>query len=306
LPDPVRRIIEERGEEAGFTALKRTATILSESYREGCSAALARLPAAERTAAYLVTRMPATYAAAFRVLGEVRERLGDTSIASILDIGAGTGAASLAARHWFPGAALTMLERDSAFAEAARAFLPDARILSADVTKLDAIPSHDLIIAAYSLGELTKSVAHRLWQSARVLVVIEPGTPAGFTFIHKIRDGLLAEGAHMLAPCPAETLCPLADPDWCHFAARVERSSLHRRVKDAQLNYEDEKYSYIALAREPVTLPGARVIRHPQHHPGLIVIETCTAAGLRTQRITKRTKEDFRAARHCSWGDTWK
>ncbi len=298
MPDPVKRIIEERAEEAGFAALKRSAAAMSEAYREG------RAPALHSVAAYLVTRMPATYAAAYSVLREVREPLGE-SVTSVLDVGAGTGAASLAARHWFPAARLTMLDRDSAFAEAARDFLPDATALSVDLSSLQALPPHDLVIAAYSLGELRKPLAHLLWQAARIaLVVIEPGTPAGFAFIRSIRDGLLAAGARMLAPCPAETACPMADPDWCHFAARVERSSLHRRVKDAQLNYEDEKFSYVALARDAAPLPRARILRHPQHQPGLITLQTCTAAGLRTQRITKRSKEEFRMARKCSWGGT--
>jgi ribosomal protein RSM22 (predicted rRNA methylase) len=305
LPLPVQRAIEERAEAVGFPKLKRAAAEISDAYREGRATALARLPAAERTAAYLVTRMPATYAAAFHVLREVHERLGRQQIASILDVGAGTGAASLAARHWFPDARITILERDAAFTEAARAFLPDAAVVSANAATLDPIPPHDLILAAYSLGELDRPLAHRLWQAARVaLVVIEPGTPAGFTFVRSIRDGLLAAGAHMVAPCPVDTECPMVDPDWCHFAARVERSSLHRRVKEAQLNYEDEKFSYVALSREAAALPQTRVIRHPQHQPGLIVLETCTAGGLRMERITKRNKDAFRAARKAAWGDT--
>jgi ribosomal protein RSM22 (predicted rRNA methylase) len=305
LPDPVKRIIEERCEQVGFPALKRAASAMSDFYREGRTLALSRMPAAERTAAYLAARMPATFAASFAVLREVRERLDGAPVGSILDIGAGTGAASLAARHWFPEAAVTLLERDSAFAEAARAFLPEARILSADAANLDPLPPHDLIIAAYSLGELAKPLAQRLWQSARVaLIVIEPGTPGGFTLIRTIRDCLLSAGAQMLAPCPAETACPIVAPDWCHFAARVERSSLHRRLKDGQLSYEDEKFSYIALGRNPVPLPEARIIRHPQHQPGLITLETCTAAGLRSRRVTKRDKDAFRIARKTSWGDT--
>jgi ribosomal protein RSM22 (predicted rRNA methylase) len=107
----------------------------------------------------------------------------------------------------------------------------------------------------------------------------------------------------MIAPCPAETACPIADPDWCHFAARVERSSLHRRVKGGELGYEDEKFSYVALARQPVDLPAARIVRHPHHYPGLIEIETCTAAGLRFERITKRDRDRFRAARKAAWGE---
>lgn len=95
----------------------------------------------------------------------------------------------------------------------------------------------------------------------------------------------------------------MSAPDWCHFAARVDRSSLHRRLKDARLNYEDEKFSYVALLREAAGRPEGRIIRHPQHHPGLIVLETCTPRGLATRRVTKRDKEEFRWARKAAWGD---
>ena len=301
LPDRVKRIIDERAEQVGFSVLKRAAAGLSDAYREGRWAAVSRLPAAERTAAYLVTRMPATYAAASMVLGELQ-----APIASVLDVGAGTGAASLAAHQRFPEAAITMMERDGAFAEAAHEILPDARIVPADIAAISEFPPHDLVVAAYSLGELSRPVAQRLWHAARVaLVVIEPGTPKGFAFVHSIRDQLLAADAHMVAPCPAPTPCPMVDPDWCHFAARVERSSIHRRVKDAQLNYEDEKFSYVVLGREQAELPQMRIIRHPQHQPGLITLQTCTPSGLSTVRVTKRSKEEFRAARKAGWGDRW-
>jgi ribosomal protein RSM22 (predicted rRNA methylase) len=299
LPVTVRRQIEERADALGFPALQRAAAALSDAYREGRPV---HLSAGERAAAYLVTRMPATYAAAHAVLGEVSARI--VPVGSILDAGAGTGAASLAARHYYPEAAITLIERDPSFGAAARQWLPDATLLANDIARIDALPPHDLVIAAYSLGEFGGELAARLWQAARVvLVLIEPGTPRGFALIRKIRTGLLAAGARMVAPCPAETECPLADPDWCHFAARLERSSLHRRVKGGELGYEDEKFSYVALARQAVELPAARIIRHPQHHPGLIEIETCTPAGLRSVRIAKRDRDRFRAARKASWGD---
>jgi len=136
-------------------------------------------------------------------------------------------------------------------------------------------------------------------------VAIEPGTSAGFALVRTLRSALLASGAHMLAPCPGEMECPMAAPDWCHFAARVERSGLHRRVKAAELNYEDEKFSYIAATREPVETAGARIVRRPLHRPGLIVLETCTPAGLATARVTRRDRDAFRAARQASWGDAW-
>ncbi len=278
---------------------------MSEAYREGRSP---RLNSEERIAAYLVTRMPATYAAAHAALREVRARMGSAAVKSVLDVGAGTGAASLAAKQWWAEIeGITLLERDAALSEIARQWLPDARILTDDLVRVENFPQHDLVIAAYSLGELDRpahSIAARLWQAARVaLVVIEPGTPQGYSRILQIRDELLRAGAYMAAPCPAATACPLIAPDWCHFAARVERSSLHRRIKDAELGYEDEKFSYVALAREPVELPRARIIRHPQHRPGLIELETCTPQGVRRQRIAKRDREAFRSARQAGWGD---
>lgn len=305
MPDPVKRLIEEHAESVGFAAVKRAAGVMSDAYRGGSAAAFSRLPAAERAAAYLVARMPATYAAAFRVLGEVRTRLGDRPIASILDLGAGTGAASLAARHWFPHASLTLLERDAALADAARQWLPDAAVRHDDIERAS-LPPHDLVISAYSIGELKEVRALALWSAAQVAwVAIEPGTTAGYSLLMRVRTELLESGAHMLAPCPASTPCPLQAPDWCHFAARVERSSLHRRIKEAALGYEDEKFSYLALARDPVELPHARIIRRPRHEAGLIQLATCAPQGVEEIRATKRDREQYRAARHAAWGDPW-
>ncbi|HXA50363.1 MAG TPA: small ribosomal subunit Rsm22 family protein, partial [Candidatus Acidoferrum sp.] len=187
-----------------------------------------------------------------------------------------------------------------------REFLPDAEILAADVTHVREFAAHDLVIAAYSLGEIEADLVARLWAAARVaLMVIEPGTPRGAAGITTIREQLLSLGAHMAAPCPAAMPCPLREPDWCHFAARVERTSMHRRLKNAELGYEDEKFSYVAVVREPLALTGARVLRHPQHRPGLIELELCTAEGPLHERATKRDKDRFRAARKAGWGSRY-
>jgi len=297
LPPRIRRAIEERADDVGFPALKRAATELSEAYREGKAA---RLSGEDEIAAYLATRMPATYAAARAVLGELR----GMEIASVLDVGAGTGAAALAAREIFPNAEKVMLiERDPALADTALSFLPGAAAIHADLGRMTTLPAHDLVVAAWSLGEIPQAPALRLWEAARVaLVVIEPGTPRGAALIRTVREELLGAGAHMIAPCPAAMACPLAEPDWCHFAERVERSSLHRRLKDGALGYEDEKYSYVALAREPVELGWARVLRRPQHHAGLIELRLCTPAGAEPVRVARRDRTAFRAARKAEWG----
>ena len=293
LPERVQDFIDARVEESGFAAVKRAAAEMSEAYRAGRAM---RVSTTERVAAYLSTRMPATYAAAHMALREIR-----LPVASVLDVGAGSGAASLAAREFWPDARITMIERERLLGEAALALVPGAELR---VSEAGELPEHDLVIAAYSFGEFERPMLARLWKAARAaLAIIEPGSKAGFARIRWARAGLLAAGAHLAAPCPTEAECPMAETDWCHFAARVERSSLHRRLKGGELGYEDEKFSYVVAAREKVDLPGARVIRRPEQRPGLIVLETCTAEGLRTRHVTKRDREQFRAARKTAWGD---
>jgi ribosomal protein RSM22 (predicted rRNA methylase) len=234
------------------------------------------------------------------VLAEIKR----LPVASVLDIGAGSGAASLAAQEIFPEAAITMVEREPVLAEAARKWLPDARVIVTDAARLDPIPPHDLVVAAYSLGEIPAAMAAKLWMAARLaLVVIEPGTPKGFALVRVIRAELLSTGAHMVAPCPGAMDCPMADPDWCHFAARVERSSLHRRLKGGDLGYEDEKFSYVVVARERAEVALSRIVRRPTHQPGLITLDLCTPSGLRKERVTRRDRDRFGAARRARWGD---
>src|SRR5262249_41934648 len=147
---------------------------LSEAYRAGRPT---RMLSDADVAAYLVTRMPATYAAARAALDEVP----DLPVRSVLDVGAGAAAASVAARGRLTGVThVTLLERDPSLADVAREILPRANVIAADVTSMRELPPHDLVIAAYSLGEIRGEHEARWWEAARVaLVVIEPGTPRG-------------------------------------------------------------------------------------------------------------------------------
>ena len=94
--------------------------------------------------------------------------------------------------------------------------------------------------------------------------------------------------------------------DWCHFSARVSRSSLHRQVKGGSLAYEDEKFSYVAAARFPVTPAPSRVVRKPQIRKGQVLLDLCEAESLlRRTTVTKRHGLLYKAARDADWGDVW-
>jgi ribosomal protein RSM22 (predicted rRNA methylase) len=311
VPVEVREYIGAQAGRVSFAELERACAAMSAHYRgRERTASLALSPQA-KTAAYLVTRLPATYVAAHAVLSELKRRLGSVSIGSLLDLGAGPGAATLAARSLFPALTATLVESDGAFAAIARELVPGSTILSQDLRSVSEYLPHDLVVSSYSLGEL--SPAHRLrvvdraWQAAGVaLVLLEPGSPAGFAVVREIRDQLLAKGACMAAPCPGEGPCPIAAPDWCHFAARLERTSLLRRMKHAALGYEDEKFSYVVFTKTEVARAAARIIRRPEHRPGLIQLTLCRGDAIRTEGVTRRNAAAFRSARHAEWGEEWR
>lgn len=143
--------------------------------------------------------------------------------------------------------------------------------------------------------------------SAQTVVIVEAGTPAGYTRVIEARDRLIAAGFRVAAPCPHSAACPIAPgEDWCHFSARVSRSSLHRQVKGGSLPYEDEKFSYVAATRLPATPASARVIRRPQIRKGQVLLDLCEPDEQLTRRtVTKRHGDLYKAARDAAWGDGW-
>jgi ribosomal protein RSM22 (predicted rRNA methylase) len=318
LPPALAAAIEEYASRYPQAALARAAEELSVGYR-GQTPRAPQLTSDLHRAGYLVTRVPATYAAARLVFQEARNRVA-APLHNLLDLGAGPGTAAWAAVDTLPEVErVTLVELAAPFialgkelaAQSEHPALRDAEWLQADLRSAEALPAHDLVALAYSLGELGTTAQHVLeaaWQAARVaLVVIEPGTPRGYTTVLQARTQLLAGGAHIAAPCPHELECPMASlaGEWCHFAARVERSQRHRRAKSADLSYEDEKFSYMVAAKTEVTRAANRIVRHPLHRKGHIQLELCVPSGLKRQMVTKRDRENFRRARKARWGDDW-
>lgn len=132
-----------------------------------------------------------------------------------------------------------------------------------------------MVTASYVLGELKEqdreAFIRKLWQAAKgSLLIIEPGTPAGFIRIKQVRELLVSFEGCIIAPCPHNKPCPLSQEDWCHFSQRVPRSRLHKQVKEGGLSYEDEKFSYIAVSRIKHEAASGRVLRHPIIRKGII------------------------------------
>jgi ribosomal protein RSM22 (predicted rRNA methylase) len=285
--------------------LEARAGKISAAYRAGgTSAAIAdRMDAL----AYLVTRFPATHAAAHAALRRTAEACPQFSPSSLLDVGAGPGTVALAARELWPSlAAVTLLEPHAVFRGVAEELCPDAKIVAGALGGI--LPAADLVTAGYVLAELALTkipqAALELWRAANgMLVLIEPGTPDGFARIRAARQSLIEEGAHIAAPCTHDRECPMSGDDWCHFSQRLARSRDHMRVKSASVPFEDERYAYLAASRAPVAHSQARIIKPPIEQKPAISLPLCDSAGLHIEAVPRRDKERYRAARKKIWGD---
>ncbi|MER6442439.1 MULTISPECIES: small ribosomal subunit Rsm22 family protein [unclassified Streptomyces] len=268
--------------------------------------------------AYAAYRMPATFEAVRAALEAFADAVPGWSPASHLDVGGGTGAATWAVNATWPGERpVTVFD----WAEPALALGREIAATNPELTPAEwtrarigaalTFESTDLVTVSYVLGELTAadraSVVTAAAAAARAVVIIEPGTPDGYARVIEARDRLIDAGFRVAAPCPHSAACPIVPgEDWCHFSARVSRSSLHRQVKGGSLAYEDEKFSYVAATRLPADPAASRVVRKPQIRKGQVLLDLCGPdESLHRETVTKRHGPLYRAARDADWGDAW-
>ena len=299
-------------------ALDAAADRVHLKYTEGSSMVLEGL--AEHVA-YTVCRMPATLAAVTRALSHMKQVIPSFAPTSILDVGSGPGTATLGSCLTFPSLRQgTGMERNKDFLRISELLFSSVPGLEASFrgvsgdceTDLPPSGQYDLMTMAYVAGELSLE-ARRQWMRhassrAQVLLLVEPGTPAGWKCLMGCRETLISLGAQLLAPCPHDKLCPFTGTDaWCHESVRLPRSSLHRRLKKGELGYEDEKFCYLAATFSsdlPRTVPPARIVHAPRHRHGHSYLTLCTYRGqLETTIISRKYKELYQIARDAEWGD---
>lgn len=313
MPPSLQAAVEEAARSAQTSTLRSAHVQLSEAYRRGDdSSALFR--SRDQAIAYLLARMPATYAAVYKALASMQERLPEWTCKTILDFGAGPGTASWAASEIFPHLEkiilfekspqiISMGRKLAAFSEFDA--LRTSQWIEQDLMRPFEFPKADLAILSYVHAETDcLDLIKKIWSQGTSLLIVEPGTPKGFASIRLLRKMLIEWGAQIVAPCPHHLECPISG--WCHFPARVERSRIHKILKEGSLGYEDEKFSYLAVAPfTPLPIEG-RVIERPLKLSGHVKLSLCTKEGLIEQKtITRKHKDRYRQARDAEWSSPW-
>jgi ribosomal protein RSM22 (predicted rRNA methylase) len=316
LPPSLRQAVERALEGVPLHALREAAASLSQRYRSETRDGRLHMADALDVSAYLATRLPATYAAIRASMDAASGALPGFQPRSLLDIGAGPGTALWAATDCWQEIANAMLIEASAAVRqtgvvlASAAPLPSIEWIAADVAAaFPEVRPADLVTICYVLDELRPDdighVVERAWNATGgLLLVVEPGTPAGWRRILDVRRRLLALGAHLAAPCGHQAACPITAPDWCHFSQRVARSRVHRLAKSGDAPWEDEKFVYLAASRLPADAARSRVLAPPRKASGRITLKLCGPDGAAGElALSKRDGHIYRTARRLAWGD---
>lgn len=319
FPHALRAVIEEAAFKGGRNAVvSGAAQDVSGRYRRlggDIGNSQLQLQTIDEALGYMVARLPATYAANARVFEEVRSLMPDFVPSTVLDVGAGPGTAGLAACSFWGFGRLTLVEPNRYLREVGQKFLCpeiDAEIFWEEKfwgSGLSGI--HDLVVASYVLNEIEadkrKDIVMSLWDACSgVLVIVEAGTPLGFSVIEEVRQfARETDGCFIVGPCPQSGECPLSfvDGRWCHFSVRVERSKQHKAMKSgATLGYEDEKFSWVALSRSEIKRPDYRLIGSAA---GTKVrsLQVCDSQGTaRTLEIAK-SSDLYKRVKKLDWGN---
>lgn len=311
LPLSVCKTLEELSSPFKKGELQRASRSLTRAYRTDQNSKELFLDPAHRIA-YLVTRLPATYGCLAQVLASL-----PNIHESLLDLGAGPATVYGALKGM--GRAL----KSAIFYEQSAPLFKDgmslwsnlgpessvADLVTTPLSTTTLLPRADLVTLGFFLGELSSKLAEEILLKAwavctKTLVIVEPGTPARFERLRQYRKILIEQGAHVGAPCPHAFSCPMQGGDWCHFSAKVDRSFLHRQMKGVSHPFEFEKYTYLVVSKNPEGSKAyGRILRAPLKKSGHVVLDLCTAKGLRQHTVSKKEGDIYREVKKKEWGD---
>lgn len=263
---------------------------------------------------YLLTRLPQTSLVLEGLLRSLCNVLSE--VRSIRDFGAGP-ATLLWAVHpiaW-PLERIDLIERDLGIRSLGDALLKHYPVAqekramkwysSFDQSVREDV---DLTVASYSLGEVKalerRGIVEKIFQQTKeALLIVEPGSPQGFSVIRDVREQLISLGAHILSPCPHQEVCPMPSDDWCHFKMNCVRPKFLQQAKQSKLGYEEENYSYVIALKKPLACSAPRIVRSPLKRSGHVSLDLCAPNGLKRMTISKKDGALYKIARKLEWGD---
>lgn len=314
LPIEIKRYIENELNTISKNELQNNAKNISINYRTNEGEGKRLLKSEEEAVAYAISRMPATYGAVYNSLKHSLE-IYNQNIKTVADLGAGTGAGSIAVNELLDVEKIECFEREDAMQRIGKKIFDNYDNLSEratwnefDICKDEINEKYDLVVVSYMLNEISDDkkdiIIEKLWKIFdKMLLIVEPGTMQGYKNIINAKKKLIEKGGRIVAPCRSNE-CKLPENDWCNFSCRVQRTKIHKELKEGNVPYEDEKYIYIAVTKEKIKdTDKKRILRHPMIYSGFVKLKVCGKDEIKEITITKKDKEKFKVARKAEAGD---
>lgn len=300
-----------------LSSLQKISSAMTQKYKAQKSDGTRLITSREEALVYAIVRMPATYSAIISALSHTLELIDSDDIETMLDVGAGTGAATWAACDFLNLSSIDCIEREKEMIAIGKKMMEynylytSINWIMSDIFSFKPTKKYDIVIASYSLNEMSayqrEITLNKLWSlTNKLLLIIEPGTPYAYEMQKEMRQSLIELGATLIAPCPYNSNCLLPNDDWCHFTCRVQRSKLHKQVKEVDSPFEDEKFTYSAFSRcKPHFICEQRIIRHPIISEKKISLQLCTSKGIETKILYKKDGALYKKAKKLGVGDTY-
>lgn len=276
--------------------------------------------------AYLGLRSAATYAQISGALLQVQESMPLWHPASLLDIGSGPGTAVWAAKTLWPSiATATCIDQDEKFIAIGKELLEKSELpIHVDWKQQDVRTSlgnttqlYDLVIIANVLNELDPEetrtlVINALSRCKGVLIVIEPGTPLGYTIVQATAKSIAGKNT-LIAPYIGNSFVK-SDDYWIHFPQRFIRPAFLKRIRqhmrDSELmasDWEEAKYSFVAVGKTTSEEKfWGRCIGSIKKQKGFLEVPILTKDKIVYAKVLKRHKEQYNFAKELKWGQAIK
>ncbi|XP_069817640.1 ribosome assembly protein METTL17, mitochondrial [Dendropsophus ebraccatus] len=282
---------------------------------------------------YLAARFDGGFAAVFRVLQEIHQRVPEFSPKTLMDFGSGIGSVIWAAHSIWgknlkeymcidTSASMNTLSELVLKGGSEKGEMHISGVHFRQFLPVSPKVQFDLVVSAYSLNELPnfaerERVIQTLWRkTGGFLVLVENGTQEGHQLLMEARDIVLKASdkevwdhrpACVFAPCPHQMECPkLAGNSQipCNFLQQYQPLKFSWNPSARW-----EKFSFLVFSRGPVGENDRHwprvigpVLRRTRHvHCNMC----CSDGKLHHDVITARRhgKDLYRCARKCEWGD---
>ncbi|ODN04716.1 Methyltransferase-like protein 17, mitochondrial, partial [Orchesella cincta] len=266
---------------------------------------------------YIIARSSGEYAALCRIFNEISKRDAEFKPKTLCDFGSGVGTVSWAARSYWSSSLVEHLCADVSWEMNE---LAELIFRGGNKNNDHSIPAlffrqhlpesykirYDLVVSAFSLMELPSAkdrlqTIDKLWnKTEQYLVVVEPGTKAGFRAIIEARDYILGLGSDskrprncfVFSPCPHNKECPkfAFDTIPCNF--EVKSRPIYPFHEDRSIN---DSFCYVVIRRglNPDQGKWPRLVEDPLIRSGHVVCRLCTKDAKISEVVLTKAKHSL-------------